>query len=401
MGGLLRICDSCGKWQFIWKACKNRNCNKCGAFERAKWLAGLTRLLLPTHYHQVVFTTDHEINDIAYHNQKLIYDLLFKSASETLKAFGQKYLGGIMGFTGVLHTWGQQVQPHIHLHFMVTGGALVTRPDGYEWRSSNPTFLFPVEELSAAFRERFCDGLLRLYRQGELNLVGRAANINIPDMVARMGRRKWEVYIQKPPQLKISPNEIPPASEMEEQNLITAPNPAAMQRKLLDPMHLAEYLGRYVHQSAIGNSRLLDIDDEKVSFSYYDNREPDENGRGTPKVMALPGVEFIRRILWHVLPKGYIRIRHYGLHASGCRVKLQMARFLLGLPLDVPPKPILDLAEWLHSLGHDDPNRCPFCQSGTMQRQQSFGPLYGWRLMFLIILGVAVAGQVTPREVPT
>lgn len=401
MGGLLRICDGCGKWQFIWKACKNRNCNKCGAFERAQWLAGLTRLLLPVHYHQVVFTIDHEINEIAYHNQKVIYDLLFKSASETLKEFGQKHLGGTMGFTGVLHTWGQQVQPHIHLHFMVTGGAIVKRAEGYEWKPSNPTFLFPVVELSAVFRDKFCKGILRLHRRRKLKLVGRCAGIDIEELVARMGRRKWEVYIQKPPQVKVSAEEIPAPPDFDDEFLITARVPAAKQQEILDPMHLAEYLGRYVHQSAIGNSRLLEISDGKVHFRYYDNREPDEQGRGTQKVMALPGVEFIRRILWHVLPKGYVRIRHFGLHASGCRPKLQMARFLLGLPLEVPSKPQLDMAEWLQSLGHDDPNRCPFCEGGIMRKQTTFGPLHGWRLMMLIILGVAVQGQVVSQEVPT
>lgn len=401
MGGLLRVCDECGKWQFIWKACKNRNCNKCGAFEKAKWLSGLTTRLLPTHYHQVVLTIDHEINEIAYHNQKVIYDIVFKTASETLQEFGRRYLGGVIGFTGALHTWGQQVHPHIHLHCMVIGGALVETSEGYEWRGSQPTFLFPVVELSAAFRDAFCDEVLKAYEKGEIGLSGRCMNEDVAKLVERMRARKWEVYIQKPPQIEVAPNEIPPESDDGRNTILVEPDPRALQERLLDPVHLADYLGRYVHQSAISNSRLIEMADGEVTFNYYDNRDKDESGRGTLKEMSLSGVEFIRRFLWHVLPKGYVRIRHYGLHASSCRLKLMLARFLLGLPLELPPKPILDLAQWLQSLGQDDPNRCPFCQHGIMRQRATFGPLSGWRLMFLVMLGVAVQGQVATQEVHT
>lgn len=335
----------------------------------------------------MVFTIDHEINDLAYHNQKLIYDLLFKSANETLKKFGQKYLKGQLGFTGVLHTWGQQIQPHIHLHFMVTGGALVRTAEGYEWNPSNPKFLFPVVELSASFRDRFCDGLLKLFEAGEMDLVGCCADADVPQMIERMRRRHWEVFIQKPPIVKNSPATPSLQEEGSESEAIFS-DPMAVQEKVLDPMHLAEYLGRYIHQSAISNSRLLEMDEQNVHFRDYDNRDRDEQGRGKQKVMALAGVEFIRRILWHVLPKGYIRIRHYGLHASGCRTKLRIARFIFGLPLEIPSKPQLDLSEWLKSIGYDSPDRCPFCKSGTMRKYRTFGSLYGWRLMVLIIFGV-------------
>jgi hypothetical protein len=305
-----------------------------------------------------------------------------------------------MGFTAVLHTWGQQVQPHIHLHCMVTGGALVESADGYTWEASKPTFLFPVVELSAAFRKRFCDGLLKRYRTGALRLADRCAEMDFDALVARMRQRQWEVYIQKPPRVTMDAKELSPSDDAEEDNLLSSPAPEAMPQQLLDPMHLAEYLGRYVHQSAIANARLLEIRDGNVHFRYYDNRDKDENGRGIQKEMSLPGVEFIRRILWHVLPKGYVRIRHYGLHASGCRIRLQIARLVLGLPLDLPPKPQLDLADWLQSLGHENPNRCPFCQTGTMRQQHTFGPLGSWRLRLLIFLGVAVRGHVLPEETP-
>ena len=400
MGGLLRVCDGCGRWQLLWKSCKNRNCNKCGAFEKAQWLARLTRLLLPTHYHQVVFTVDHEINELAYHNQKLIYDLLFQVVSETLKEFGQRYLGGLLGFTAVLHTWGQQMQPHIHLHCMVPGGALVRTREGYAWRRSKATFLFPVVELSAAYRERFCAGVMKLHKQGKLRMEGRLAQLDIEALVARMRARKWEVYIQKPPLVQVAEDGLGAESQEESNEIVVDANAEEMQGKLLEPTYLAEYLGRYVHQNAISNSRLISINDGEVSFTYYDNRERDERGRGTRKEMALNGVEFIRRFLWHVLPKGYVRVRHYGLHASGCRAKLEMVRFLLGLPLELPPKPQLDLSEWLESLGVEEPNRCPFCESGVMRKARKFGPMFGWRLWLFILLGVAVRGQVVGQERP-
>jgi hypothetical protein len=270
---------------------------------------------------------------------------------------------------------------------MVPGGALVRTDEGYAWRRSKATFLFPVVELSAAYRERFCAGVLRLHKEDKLELVGRLAQLDIEALVERMRAQKWEVYIQKPPQMQVTESEIPPEFHEEVNEIVVDAAPQAMQEKLLEPTYLAEYLGRYVHQSAISNSRLIRIEDGRVTFSYCDNRDRDENGRGRRKEISLSGVEFIRRFLWHVLPKGYVRIRHYGLHASGCRVKLQMVRFLLGLALELPPKPQLDLSEWLESLGVEEPNRCPFCERGVMSQPRSFGPMFGWRESVKFVIG--------------
>lgn len=385
LGGHIWVCDHCGKWRIAWNSCKNRNCPKCGAVEKAKWLAGLSRILLPTHYHQVVFTTDHLINDLAYLNPQVIYDLLFKTASTQLKAYGQRYLGGDIGVTAALHTWGQTLQPHIHLHCMVTGGALVKTAEGYEWRATSPTWLFPVEELSADFRDAFCDGLLKLHEAGELRLVGSCAELDIAQLVAEMRAKDWEVYIQKPPTMK---------RQSGDDELGELPTPD----ELADPMKLAEYLGRYVHQTAIANSRIEEIADGKVTFWYYDNRETDASGRGSRKLMTLGAIDFIHRFLRHVLPHRYIRIRHYGLHASGMRPKLGIARFLFGLPIDVPPKPLLDLSSWLASVADETVSRCPFCEQGTLRKWRKFGALDRWRICLLMVLGLTLYPQAEPQE---
>ncbi len=397
LGGILRICSDCGRWQYIWKACKNRNCPKCGAFEKAQWLARMARILLPIHYHQVVFTIDHLINDVAYHNQRTIFDLLFHSAAQVMKEFGRNYLGGEMGMTMALHTWGQTLQPHVHLHVMVTGGALVRTQQGWQWESSLPTFLFPVVELSARFRELFCRGLEKLVRKEELDLTycrgPEGEPVDMATMIDQMRNKRWEVYIQKPPIAKrVETTSRSIETDALEDALEYGPLPAPQPEDLADPMQLANYLGRYVHQSAISNSRLTQIADGKVSFHYFDNRDLDDQGRGAEKEMTLSAVEFIRRFLWHLLPKGYVRIRHYGLHHPSMRTKLGIARFLLGLPTKVPPKSVLELGPWLQSIGAEDPNQCPFCRTGFMRKRQSFGPASRWGLIVLMILGITIQG---------
>ncbi|MEZ4710238.1 MAG: transposase [Caldilineaceae bacterium] len=376
MGGHIWVCDGCGRWRLVWNSCKNRHCPKCGAFEKAQWLARLARILLPTHYHQVVFTTDHAINDLAYINPQALYDLLIATASQLLKEFGQRYLGGDIGFTVALHTWGQAIQPHIHLHCMVTGGALVKTQEGYEWNATEPTWLFPVKELSARFRDAFCAGLRKLYRADKLRLVGSCAHADIEQMVAKMQAKEWEVFIQKPPTQETMTGSLDEVME-----------------QLKDPMCLAEYLGLYVHQSAIANSRLEAFEDGVVSFWYYDNQDADDSGRGQRKLMALDALEFIRRYLRHVLPHGYIRIRHFGLHASGARPKLQAARVLLGLPFELPPKPALVLSEWLQSVLGKAVAKCAFCQQGAWRKWRKFDPLDRCYLVLVTWLGLAVSGH--------
>ena len=242
MGGYVQVCDTCGKSQIAYCSCKNRHCPKCGHFEKAQWSAKQGARLLPVRHFQVVFTVDHQINDVAHVNPKAIYNLLFRVAGKLLKQYGRRYLGGDTGATMVLHTWGQTLQHHIHLHCMVPAGALVKTIEGYEWQESGKTFLIPVVALSEEFREAFCNGLLKLYRQGELRLTGSGSELDIEDRVRKMRAKKWEVYIQKPP-------------------------------ADTDSVNLLDYLGRYVQRTAISNQRIIEVADGQVTFEYYDNRD--------------------------------------------------------------------------------------------------------------------------------
>jgi len=363
LGGHLRVCDTCGKVQLVFNPCHNRHCPKCGMWERAQWLLQQGARMLPVPHFHVVFTVDHLVNPLAEVNPEAIYDLLFTTANQTLKAFGRQYLGGEIGVTAVLHTWGQTLQHHIHLHCMVTAGALVQTKHGYRWRKSPKGFLFPVVELSQQFRDAFCQGLQRLQRRGELRLVGPCADLDVAALVKVMQAKRWEVYIGKPPQRH-------------------------------DLERLLAYLSRYVHRTAISNPRLVAIENGQVIFTYYDNRERDEAERGQPKVMTLPAVEFIRRFLTHVLPFQFKRVRHFGLYASAKRAVLGVARGLLGHSPQLPEPPKLDLGEWLATFLPGDPFACPFCGVGRMRPGREFAPIRGFALWLLILLGLPVAGRV-------
>ncbi len=266
-------------------------------------------------------------------------DSIFWAASTTLKKFGEKYLGGEIGFTMVLHTWGQTMIPHVHVHCIVPGGAL--SPDGKTFHKSGESYLFDAKKLSAQFRDRLCRRIKKLNKEGELKLVGAAAEVNVGQMVKEMLAKKWEVFIQ--------------AFE-EVENLYT-------------------YLSRYVHQVAISNHRILNIDrqEKTVTFRYKDNK-----AGGQEKEMTLPAKTFIGRFLWHVLPRGFWRIRHYGLHHGSCRQKLSRVRELLGLEAEIPEVEKLSLSVWLEELfGEDVLNKCPHCGGHNMSRRgqyDSFNP---------------------------
>ena len=360
LGGHLRECDVCGRVQLVFNSCGNRNCPKCGAFERAQWLAQQSVKLLPVPHFQVVFTLDHRVNALAEVNPEAIYDLLFTTANQTLKAFAQQYLGGEVGVTATLHTWGQTLQHHIHLHCMVTGGAAAPTQRGHRFHKCAPGFLFPVKELSAHFRAAFCAGLQRLAQRGELRLVGACADLDVAQLAHDLADRAWEVYIGKPP-------------------------------KGHRPAQLLRYLSRYFRRTAISTTRLVRLADGQVTFTYFDNRDRDEAGRGAAKELTLPAVEFIRRFLTHVLPFQYKRVRHFGLYASTKRPLLETLRRQFGGQAVAAPK--LKLADWLASLGLEAPLRCPFCGQGQLRLGREFAPIRGWALWLLILLGLPVAGR--------
>jgi hypothetical protein len=360
LGGYLKQCDTCGQWEAAYNACKNRHCPGCGHFEKAQWLEKQKALLLPCPYYQVVFTIDHIFNPLVRYNEKLLYDLLFRTAARLLLEYGQKYLKGKIGFTMLLHTWGQLMQYHPHLHCMVTGGALVKSKKGGRWQAAQKKWLFPVVKLSADFRRAFCQGVRELAQQGKLVWDATAMGQTIEEMVTAALSQDWEVYIEAPPQ-------------------------GGDNRK---PETLAEYLGRYMHAIAISNHRIVRIGPEGVTFRYRDNRED-----GVEKEMTLPGVEFIRRFLLHVLPHRFVRIRHYGLHHSQAKADRRQARALLGFGGELPVPAKLHLLEWLTSFIEEDPNLCPHCGQGQMRTVREFGPLQGWRGFVARLLGIPNRAQ--------
>lgn len=350
MGGVLKVCSVCKKWEFHYKACKNRHCPLCGAFEKAQWLEAQKKWILPIHYYHVVFTLDHVFNPLVAFNQKDLFNLFINTAAQLLKEFGHKYLGGEIGFSMVLHTWGQTMQEHLHLHFIVTGGALVASPAGYRWNAASREFLFPVKLLSNQFRNRFCFALSQLWAESKLET--NHGTLDVARMLQQALSQDWEVYIEA---------------------------------SLYDKVKLIEYLGRYIFRIAISNHRILAVGKDSVTFKYSDNRD-----NGLEKVMTLPALEFIRRFLSHVLPAGFVRVRHFGLHHASCRTKLQHARRLLGLPFQLPVILKLKFLDWFQHItgSKEDPRTCPFCHQGLMLPIREFPPLHGWRLTLVSWLEV-------------
>ncbi|SEN67885.1 Transposase zinc-binding domain-containing protein [Sphingomonas gellani] len=300
MGGHVEACTDCGHWRVAYNSCRNRHCLRCqGAAARA-WLAEREADLLPVGYFHVVFTLPVEVADIAFQNKAAVYGLLFQVASETMTtiAADPKHLGARIGITAVLHTWGSAMTHHPHIHMIVPGGGL--SPNGSRWIASRRAFLLPVRVLGKLFRRLFLTGLMALHEAGRLAFYGSMAHLADRRAFLRylspVRKKRWVVYA-KPP--------------------------------FAGPETVLAYLSRYTHRVAISNSRLLRFDEAGVTFWWKDYR------RGTAdrqQVLMLTADEFIRRFLLHVLPKGFHRIRHYGLLAGATRkAHLERARQLLGV----------------------------------------------------------------------
>ena len=308
LGGHVAHCLDCGRDRIAYNSCRNRHCPKCQALARARWLAREADHLLPVEYHHVVFTLPAELSDLALANRTVLYDLLFTAAAATLRvvAANPKRLGAALGVLLVLHTWGQTLQHHPHVHGVVTGGGLSCNADGVvdaapRWRSCRPGFLLPVRVLSRVFRGKFLDGLRTAFARGKLLFPGRLATPHTPTafaaLLATLGGKEWVVYA-KPP--------------------------------FGGPQQVLKYLARYTHRVALSNSRLVVLEEGRVTFRYQDYADGHKR-----KAMTLPAEEFLRRFVQHVLPKGFVKVRHYGLLANRCREeRLQRCR---RLPLAAPP----------------------------------------------------------------
>ena len=301
LGGHVERCGDCGHQRVWYNSCRNKSCPKCQGLARAQWLDDRQAELLDMPYFHVVFTVPQEIEAIAFQNQVVVYDILFRAASETLRriAADPEHLGAEIGFLGVLHTWGQSLSHHPHVHFLVPGGGIA--PDGESWIAGRRGFFLPVRVLSRMFRRLFLHYLEKAFVAGELNFFKSHRHLHEPAVFRRylapVWKTEWVVYTKRP---------------------------------FAGPGQVLDYVGRYTHRVAISNNRLVSMDNGKVSFRWKDYRDGDRQ-----KTMTLDGEEFIRRFLIHVLPDGFHRIRYYGFLGNCHRErKLALCRELFGMAPD-------------------------------------------------------------------
>jgi hypothetical protein len=336
LGGHVEQCDRCGEQRIAYNSCRSRSCPKCQSLARAEWIEARRAELLDTQYFHVVFTVPDEIAAIAFQNASTVYKILFHAAAETLRtiAADRRHLGAEIGFFAVLHTWGQNLSHHPHLHCVVPGGGL--SPDESRWVACRAGFFLPVAVLSRLFRRLFLEGLQKAFEAGGLRFFSSLEGLRDP--VA------FRYYLDPTRQLNW---------------VIYAKPPFASAERVL------EYVGRYTHRVAIANNRIVDIEDGKVRFRWKDYRDANRQ-----KVMTLDAGEFIRRFLVHVLPEGFQRIRYYGLLGNRYRKqKLARCRELLGMQQSdapVEPKERRDYRDKVEELTGVSLRECPFCHQGQM-----------------------------------
>ena len=319
LGGHLKQCDRCGFEHPSYNSCRNRHCPKCQSLAKAQWLQKQNAELLPVGYFHLVFTLPHLFNGLILAHKKIVLSLLFKAVSETLLEFGQRRLGGTVGIIAVLHTWDQKLQDHFHLHCLVPAGALSL--DHSRWIKARRNFLFPVKALSVVFRGKFLDLLKQAGEKGRIETTS--------ERVQALREKNWVVYAKRP---------------------------------FGSPQTVLDYLGRYTHRVALSNDRILSAQNGQVTLTYRDRKDKDRL-----KSMALGAQEFIRRFLLHVLPEGFMRIRHFGFLANRTKKhSLPQCRKLLGLNPALPKIPKRSAQDFLRELTGIDLSRCPSCKLGTM-----------------------------------
>lgn len=330
LGIHLLKCPNCDYSRQEYDSCRNRHCPRCQISNKIKWVGQRLEELLPIPYYHTVFTMPHALNPLALYNKELIYDIFFKAAASTLNLFAQdpKYLGAKPGFIGILHTWGQTLAYHVHVHFIVTAGGIAN--DGKSWLALpyREKFLFPVKALSKRMRKTFAELLDKAYHDGKLLFPDTIAHLAQPEAFQRfldkVAWQNWVTYVKKP---------------------------------FAGPEDIVSYIGRYTHRIAISNYRLMNIKDGKVTFRYKKYRD----GKLTHKTMTLSADEFIRRFLLHIIPEGFKRIRHFGFLANGVRRKsIKLARDLLQHLADKLEHVIEGFGR---SFDNSDANQCPICHN--------------------------------------
>jgi hypothetical protein len=334
LGGHVARCEDCSHTAIAYNSCRNRHCPKCQGAAARTWMQEREAELLPVPYFHIVFTLPSAIGDIAYQNKRVIYDILFKASAETMLtiAADPKHLGARIAITSVLHTWGSAMTHHPHVHMIVPGGGL--SPDGERWIAAKPNFFLPVLVLSMLFRRLMLEKLAAAHNAGKLTFFGEHAHLAgdkaFADLLAPLKRIRWFVYCKRP---------------------------------FAGPKAVLAYLSRYTHRVAISNRRLIAADADSVTFKVKDYRI---EGPGRYKPMTLDVAEFMRRFLLHVLPKGFHRIRHYGLLAGTAKAQMvAKARDLLAVPTTEP--------EADQDVATEHVQQCPCC-GGRMHIIETFAP---------------------------
>ena len=334
LGGHITQCDHCGHEEQAYNSCRHRSCPKCHGAAQAAWLTAREGEVLDTPYVHVVFTLPHDLGPLALQNPRPLYGLLFRTVAQTLQdiAGDPKHLGAEIGGFAVLHTWGQQLHHHPHLHCVLPAGGLA--PDGTQWLPCRPHFFLPVRVLSRRFRRLYLAGLAQLYGQGQLALTGRCQALTAPlpwqRLLASLRDTEWVVYAKEP---------------------------------LQDPRHVLQYLARYTHRVAISNHRLVALEEGQVTFRYKDYQ------RGHRlRTLTLDAVEFLRRLMLHVPPHGFHRVRHFGFLANRVRqAKLAQCHMLLGHATHPPPREAAADLQASTISAAEPGAACPVCQHGRMQ----------------------------------
>ena len=346
LGGHVERCDHCGHVRIAYNSCGNRHCPKCLSSKHAEWLDARKKDLLPVPYFHVVFTLHPEVVKLALQNKKTIYELLFRASSDTLKqiAADPKHLGAEIGFVTVLHTWGQTLMHHPHLHCVVPGGGLSANRSS--WVPCRENYFLPIHVLSAVYRGKFLEYLRAAYEAGELRFSGEMAHLSdsrrFRDWCFGLRKKGWIVYSKAP---------------------------------FGGPEQVLKYLARYTHRVAIANSRLISFENGKVGFRYKDYA----NG-STQRVMTLTGQEFLRRFLLHVLPRGFQRIRHYGFLANRChQEKVALSRRLIDEAGISTPETLVQSS--IESARSASVQKCSECGIGKMIKQVPFAPYPARRVL--------------------
>jgi len=322
LGGHIERCDKCGTFRITYHSCRNRHCPKCQHMPRERWLEKRKDEILPVSYFHVIFTLPHELNTIILNNKKVMLNILFKAASRTLITFGENDLNGSPGFLAILHTWDQKLNTHFHLHCLVAGG--VVSKDKKRWISVRNDYLFNAKALSLVFRGKFIERMSHACLNEKINLTGNAYK----NLKNKLYTKNWVVSVRDP---------------------------------VKSPEHVLEYLARYTHRVAIANSRIKKLKDGMVTFTAKDRK------KNKTESVTITAVEFIRRFLLHSLPKGFVRIRHYGFLANRNRsANLNTIRRLMGLSAP-PEKETASFEEMMQKLTGTDITICPCCNKGKMQ----------------------------------